>query len=55
MNRDECRLQEIKLFKSVYYAELSKAESISDCILLKGHIDNLEKEEQDILKRCDAL
>ena len=55
MNLDENRLKEIQREKRSYYTLLEKAESISDCITYKARIDELDKEEIDILKRCDAL
>ena len=55
MNLDNERLNEIKIMLSVYYHELNKSDTISDCLLIQGHIDELEKEEKEILKRCDVL
>ena len=55
MNLDNERLKEIKLMLSIYYHELDKSESISDCLLIQGHIDRLENEEKEILKRCDVI
>jgi len=40
---------------SIYYSELNKADSISECFQIKAHIDELEKEEKEILKRCDVI
>ena len=54
MNLDNQRLQEIKEMLSIYYSELNKADSISEC-QIKAHIDELEKEEKEILKRCDVI
>jgi hypothetical protein len=54
MNLDNQRLKEIKEMLSVYYHELNKADSISECFQLKAHIDELEKEEKQILERCDV-
>lgn len=55
MNLDNQRLREIQRFKNAYANELEKADTISDCIILKNKIDELEKEELEILIRCDAL
>ena len=55
MNLDEKRLKEIQGEKRSYHALLKQAESISECITYKARIDELDKEEIDILKRCDAL
>ena len=55
MNLDNQRLSEIKMLLSAYYHELDKSDSISDCLKIQGHIDELEKEEKQILKRCDVL
>lgn len=55
MNLDEKRLKDIQLFKEIYYQELDKAETISDCIQIQDHIDKLQLEEKEILERCDAL
>ena len=51
MNLDNTRLREIQSFKSAYYDLLAKSESISECVQLQAHIDELEKEEQEILER----
>ena len=51
MNLDNTRLREIQKFKSAYYDLLNKSDSISDCVQLQAHIDELEKEEQEILER----
>lgn len=55
MNLDEKRLKEIQDEKRAYNSLLDKAESISECITYKTRIDELNKEEIDILKRCDVL
>lgn len=54
MNVDNKRLQDIQLFKKIYYKELSKADTITDCLNIQSHIDELEKEEAEILRRCDV-
>ena len=55
MNLDNQRLKEIKEMLSVYYKELDKSDSISDCLKLQEHIDALELEEKQILERCDVI
>ena len=55
MNMDNQRLREIQKMLSVYHHELKKTDSISESLQLQGHIDKLEKEEQEILKRCDVI
>lgn len=54
MNLDNQRLAAIKRALSVYYYKLDKADSISECIDIKEKIDELEKEEKQILERCDV-
>ena len=51
MNLDNQRLREIQESKNVYYNELDKSETISDCIRIQGYISELEKEEKEILER----
>jgi len=55
MNQDNQRLKEIKQFLSAYYHELKKTDSISESLQIQEHIDALEKEEKEILKRCDVI
>lgn len=55
LNQDNQRLKEIKEMLSVYYYELDKSDSISDCLKLQEHIDKLENEEKQILARCDVI
>lgn len=52
MNLDNQRLFDIKRLLSAYYHELDKADTISDCLHIKGEIDKLENEERQILARC---
>lgn len=47
MNQD--RLNEIKQKLSNYHTKLEKADSISESLQLQRHIDELEKEEKEIL------
>ena len=55
MNLDETRLKEIQDEKRVYRSLLREAETISDCLEYQAKIDELNKEENDILLRCDAI
>lgn len=54
MNFDNQRLKDIQLFKKIYYKEFEKAETVSDCVNIRAHIDELEKEEKEILERFDV-
>ena len=51
MNVDNERLREIQQIKSAYVRELHNSDSISDCIHYQTKIDELEKEEIEILQR----
>ncbi len=51
MNLDNQRLREIQQFKNAYYKELDKSETVTDCLRIQGYINNLEKEEREILER----
>ena len=53
MNPENRRLKEIQAEKLVWKDQLSKCESISDCLAYQGKIDILEEEEKQILRRCD--
>ena len=54
MNLDNRRLKEIQAEKLVWQDQLSKCETISDCLAFQCKIDILEEEEKQILKRCDV-
>ena len=54
MNLENRRLQEIQQEKLFWQDHLSKCDTISDCLAFQGKIDILEKEEKEILKRCDV-
>lgn len=54
MNQDNRRLNEIQREKLVWQDQLDKAESMNDCLAYQGKIECLEKEEKEILKRCDV-
>ena len=51
MNLDNQRLREIQELKHCYGLELDKSETINDCILIQGYIEELEREEKEILSR----
>ena len=55
MNLDNRRLLEIQKEKKLFQSLLDKADSISDCLTYQGKLDLLNKEETEILKRCDVL
>ena len=55
MNQDNQRLREIQELKNGYYHELDRSESISDCLLIQGHINKLVQEEKEILKRGGVI
>lgn len=55
MNLDNQRLVEIQLLLTGYYNELKKADSKEDSLTIMGYIDELEKEQTEILKRCNAI
>ena len=54
MNLQNRRLKEIQLEKKIWTNQLQKCESISECFAFQGKLDLLEKEEREILKRCDV-
>ena len=54
MNLDNRRLKEIQAEKLVWCQQLDKCTTISDCLAFQGKIDILEKEEKEILRRCDV-
>ena len=55
MNIDNRRLREIQRDLVFYHKRLKEAETISDSLIYQGKIEILEKEETEILKRCDVL
>ena len=55
MNLDNRRLREIQQEKTVWANLLDNAESINDCLTYQGKLDILEKEEKEILERCDVI
>lgn len=54
MNQDNRRLEQIQREKLVWQDQLNKAKNMSDCLAFQGKLDILEKEEKDILARCDV-
>lgn len=55
MNFDNQRLREIQTEKQAYYKLSDESESIHDMLHFHKQIKSLEKEEREILKRCDAI
>jgi len=55
MNLDNRRLLEIQKEKKLFKVLLDESESVSDCLTYQGKLDLLEKEEKDILERCDVI
>ena len=55
MNIDNQRLQDIKELKNAYNVLLDKSDTMEDCIHYQGKLDELEKEEKQILKRFDVI
>ena len=55
MNQDNERLREIQISKLFYKIQIKKAETTYDCMKLKEKIEELEKEEIDILQRFDVI
>ena len=55
MNKDNERLREIQISKLFYKIQMKKAETTDECMKLKEKLDELEKEEIDILQRFDVI
>ena len=55
MNKDNERLREIQISKLFYKIQMKKAETTDECMMLKEKLDELEKEEIDILQRFDVI
>ena len=55
MNRDETRLKEIQDFKKFYQFRIDEAESELERDLLQAQLNKLSEEENNILKRCNAI
>ena len=51
MNQDNRRLKEIQEYKQAYSDEMDRAETIADIITYHKYIQDLEKEEKEILER----
>ena len=45
------RLQDIQRFKVVYQHEMDIAKTVTDCLRIQVYIDELEKEEKEILSK----
>ena len=55
MNVDNRRLREIQSEKKAYQKLLDESTKGSDCLIFKGKLESLNREEKSILKRYDAL
>ena len=55
MNMDNQRLKEIQQLKMSYAKNRDKAESMYDMFRYQHMIDEIEKEETEILERCDVI
>lgn len=54
MNLDNRRLREVRQELLAYHQLLDGAETINDCLIYQGKIECLEREEKEILARCDV-
>ena len=54
MNYDESRLKEIQEYKAFYNARLNEDNTELSRDLIQSRINKLEKEEKEILNRCDV-
>ena len=54
MNLLNRRLREIQNELKAYRKLLDEADTMSDCLIYKGKIESLEREEKEILERCDV-
>ena len=55
MNMDNTRLREIQQLKIGYRHKMSEAETMYDMFKFQHKIDELEKEEIEILNRFDVI
>lgn len=55
MNLDNQRLKEIQKLKTEYSKMIKKADNLYDMFKYQHKIDELEKEETEILRRCDVI
>lgn len=55
MNIDNQRLKEIQRMLSVYHKRLHETDSIGESFQIQANIEELEKEEKQILKRYDVI
>ena len=54
MNMDNRRLKEIQEYKMGYQNLMDKSETLGDILDYNEKIKELEKEEKEILERCDV-
>ena len=55
MNADNQRLREIRRFKEGYQKLMDESETMSEILDYKKKIDELEREEKEILERFDVI
>jgi len=55
MNLDNRRLREIQRELKIYRKRLNESEKESDRQIYTGKIESLEREEKQILERCDVI
>ena len=54
MNKDNQRLKDIQILKKGYTHKMLEAETMTEAFEYQNKYNELEKEEKDILKRCDV-
>ena len=55
MNQDNRRLKEIQEYKTGYQTLQDKAQTLSDILEYQNKIDELTREEKEILQRTDVI
>ncbi len=55
MNIDNRRLREVQSELKAYHKLLNETDSIHDSLVYQGKIESLEREEKQILERCDVI
>lgn len=55
MNIDNRRLREVQSELKAYHQLLNETDSIHDSLVYQGKIESLEREEKQILERCDVI
>ena len=54
MNKDNQRLKDIQILKKGYTYKMLEAETMTEEFEYQNKYNKLEKEEKEILKRCDV-